>query len=153
MALRCFSSEFRAFSMLRELQGRQIPRCSKPFVVSFPSRELEEDQEVCGLVLEFLDAQKLDKKGHALKYTPDERIRIRKNILDIVKRVYQHGVVFNCVCADNFLVVSKDNTPRMIVFSGTCDPDEEKLSDEEMMWETDVALDDVKDMLDDLGFI
>ena len=148
-ATRLFTRELRAYTRLKTLQGKRIAKFLGNFRVSFPERELKEDQTCRVIILELLEGKLLSR----VKVREEsERQRIRQQIIETVTRVYDNNIFFPHITPDMFLIVSVDDTPRMFGFAASYDPDEHDRSAEQRRTDAKAHLNNVEEMLDELGY-
>ena len=72
--------------------------------------------------------------------------------VETVSRVYDNNIFFPHITPDMFLIVSADDTPRMFGFAASYDPDEHDRSAEQRKADAKAHLNNVEEMLDELGY-
>ena len=119
---RLFTSEERAYSALRFVQGHYVAKCFGSFHVKFPERELSLDRLVNGLLLEWLEEGTPLSDVDSNKLENRKRKEMRQTILEITKLVYDKGLYLSDVNFGNFLLLGQ--IPWMYSFSFAFAPDE-----------------------------
>src|SRR5579859_3491832 len=149
---RCFNNELLAYLCLRPLQGHQVPKFIGHWTTSFPDRELAGDRTCDVIILEFLEACRLDKFPIA-EIGVNHRQNIRAQILDTATYVHSKNIFFPHLSLSNFIILKNNHSPRMLGFSTTFDPQIYSLTDEEKDLHKKFALQGLQFELDDLGYV
>lgn len=149
-ARRLFDNELRAYKCLQSLQGVRVPKYLGHFTVNFNERELAEDRVVNVLMLEVICGKSLKKARNGLSSL--ERVRIREQILEVIRFISQKEVFLPTISARHFLVVNGENSVRMIGFSTSYNPDQFQLTINEREEYLKMDLGKTEDILDEAGY-
>jgi len=113
------------------MQGRFIAKCFGSFKVKFPERELDDDQIVNALLLEWLPGKDLSTVD-PFEFNFRKRKEIRDTVLEIINLVYSKGVYFTTnIDFGNFVLVANGHTPKMHGFEFTSSLEELDVEDGE----------------------
>jgi hypothetical protein len=149
---RCFNNELLAYLRLRPLQGHQVPKFIGHWTTSFPDRELSGDRTCDVIILEVLEACRLDKFP-ITEIGVKQRQNIRTQILDIATYVHSKNILFPQLSLSNFMILKNHHTPRMVGFSSTFDPQIYSLTDDKKNLHKKFALQRLQFELDDFGYV
>lgn len=149
-ARRLFDNELRAYKCLQSLQGVRVPKYLGHFTVNFNERELAEDRVVNVLMLDVICGKSLKKARSGLSSL--ERVRIREQVLEMIRFISQKGVFLPTISVRHFLVVNGENSVRMIGFSTSYNPDQFRLSTNEREEYLKMDLGNTEDILDEAGY-
>lgn len=100
------------------MQGKSIARLRGYFQVRMLDRELKEDREVNVLMFDVI-------KGTVLEKTPATKIegidpkKVRVHVLEILKTLHQHEILFPKISLRKFLISDDDRLPKIFGFSVT----------------------------------
>lgn len=113
-----FQNEYRVYSELKSRQGKSIARFLGYFQVRMPHRELKEDREINVLMFNILE-------GMVLANTPASKIegidpkKVRSHVLETLKILHQHEILFPKMSLRKFLISDEDRLPKAFGFSVT----------------------------------
>jgi hypothetical protein len=127
-----------------------MPKYLGHFTVNFNERELAEDRVVNVLMLDVICGKSLKKARDGL--SPLERVRIREQVLEMVRFNSQKGVFLPTISARHFLIVNGENSVRMVGFSASYNPDQFQLSTNEREEYLKMDLWNAEDILDEAGY-
>ena len=149
-ARRLFDNELRAYRCRQSLQGVRVPKYLGHFTINFHQRELAEDRVVNVLMLDVIGGKSLKKARNKLSSL--ECVRIREQVLEMVRFISQKEVFLPTISARHFIVVNGENSLRMIGFSTSYNPDQFQLSTYERQDYLKMDLAKAESILDETGY-
>jgi hypothetical protein len=102
------------------------------------------------LMLAVICGKSLKKARNGL--TSLERVRIREQVLEMVRFITRKEVFLPTISARHFLIVDGENSVRMVGFSTSYNPDQFHLSTNEREGYLKMELGMTEDMLDRAGY-
>ena len=115
---RLFTNEVQVYDTLSRFEGIYIPRCRGAYTLDHEDRELPEDRSVNVILFQLVKGTKLSDTWPQC-YSTSQKSVICDQIKVIAQEMNDHGVVWPCVCADNFIVELGTRSIVAYDFSGT----------------------------------
>jgi hypothetical protein len=127
-----------------------VPKYLGHFTIKFHERELAEDRIMNVLMLDVIDGKPLKKARNELSSL--ECVRIREQVLEMVRFISQKNVFLPTISARHFIVVNGEITLRMIGFSTSYNHVELQLSTYERQDYLTMDLGKAESISDEIGY-
>src|SRR5271154_233110 len=113
---RQFRNEIRAYKLLRNMQGKTIPKYLGHYTLHFHERELDDDR-ICNLMMmEVVDGTLLHKLP-VKRLLPADRKLVADSAFRLARDVLETGIFFGHLPLNKFMYLKGDSKVRLIGFS------------------------------------
>ena len=110
---RIFRHEARVYDVCSPLEGIYIPRLWGGYILMDDERELPEDALINVLIFQQINGIRLPD-SIPNKCTKLQKASICRQIEEIMKELNNNGVIWSCVCPDNFII--EEQTKRIVAY-------------------------------------